>query len=152
MWKHGIGTLALGLGLVLLATADELVERTKLVGFWKLQGSPGSGLERAWMITSIGAELQMTQIEGDKVVSKFKCATKGGPCEATSDGHKAAISMWYNGAKLVEMETRGSEILKRRFGVLAQGDVMEVETIPIIPSGKSEIYRFQRSIVASASK
>ena len=51
--------------------------------------------------------------------------------------------MWFNGPKLVEMETRGSEIIKRRFQA-EEGDMVEVEVIPIVPSGKTEVVRLHR--------
>jgi hypothetical protein len=47
--------------------------------------------------------------------------------------------MWFNGPKLVELETRGAQVVKRRFSITGDGDTMDLETIPIVPTGKSEI-------------
>jgi hypothetical protein len=53
--------------------------------------------------------------------------------------------MWFNGTKLVELETVGNQVVKRRFTVTGDGDTMELETIPMVPSGSSEITHFKRS-------
>lgn len=54
------------------------------------------------------------------------------------------MSLWFNGPKLVELETRGTEIVKRRFSIAGDGDTMDLETIPIFPSGKIETAHFKR--------
>jgi hypothetical protein len=58
------------------------------------------------------------------------------------------VSLWFNGPKLVELETRGSEVVKRRFEIISQGDganeVMEMELIPIVPSEKTQTFRYKR--------
>jgi hypothetical protein len=46
---------------------------------------------------------------------------------------------------LVEMETAGSQVVKRRFTVTGDGDTMELETIPLVPSGSSETTHFKRA-------
>jgi hypothetical protein len=53
--------------------------------------------------------------------------------------------MWFNGPKLVVMEVRGSEVLKRRFHATDDGSATEVESIPIVPQGKSELVRLTRA-------
>jgi hypothetical protein len=52
--------------------------------------------------------------------------------------------MWFNGAKLVEVETTGNPVIKRRFGVTGDGDSMELEIIPIAPDGSSTVAHFKR--------
>jgi hypothetical protein len=52
--------------------------------------------------------------------------------------------MWFNGPKLVELETKGKEVVKRRFAVAGEGDTLEIEVIPIEPAGKTETLRFRR--------
>ena len=58
--------------------------------------------------------------------------------------------MWFNGSKLVEMETRGPHRVKRRFSISSDTDSMELETIPIVPPGKSETAHFKRVSAATA--
>ena len=59
-------------------------------------------------------------------------------------GRKSRISMWFNGPKLVEMETKGSQVVKRRFSITGDGDTLDLETIPIAPAGKVETSHFKR--------
>jgi hypothetical protein len=133
-------TLVAGFG----AIADEKADREKLIGSWHLQGTPVEGAATVWMIAQSGDSLQITESEGDKIIAKFKCTTEGSACEIKTSGKKATVSMWYNGAKLVQMETKGSDVLKRRFGILPEGNAMEVEVIGVVPEGKTETFRYQR--------
>jgi hypothetical protein len=40
-------------------------------------------------------------------------------------------------------------VVKRRFKILPQGDMMEMEVIPIVPSGKTETLQFKRGQLAA---
>jgi hypothetical protein len=44
------------------------------------------------------------------------------------------MSMWFNGPKLIELETTGNQGVKRRFTVTGDGDSMELETIRVAPT------------------
>lgn len=68
----------------------------------------------------------------------------GKECASEDAGRRSKVSMWFNGPMLVELETRGSQIVKRRFRITANGDTMDLETIPIVPPGKSETVHFKR--------
>jgi hypothetical protein len=79
----------------------------------------------------------------------IECNVMGKDCEVKVGGHKAKVAMWFNGDALVEMETRGTEVTKRRF--LVEGDdSMKMETIPIVPPGKTETVAFKRQNVTAA--
>jgi len=131
--------------------ADDRADRDKLIGSWEASGA-GDGSTSAWTFASKGDVLQITQVEGDKKVAKFECTTEGSPCEIKSAGKKAMISMWFNGPKLVQMETKGSDVLKRRFGILANGSTMEMEIIPVVPTGKTETFQFKRVELSAQAK
>lgn len=145
------------IGLIILAATafaagDESADRDKLIGSWQLQDSTAGSPATAWIFSARGDDLEVTQMDGDKVIAKFHCSTQGSSCDIKTDGKKATMSMWYNGAKLVQMESRGSDVVKRRFGVVAPGNAMEMEVIPVVPSGKTEMYHFQRSPTSAQSK
>jgi CheY-like chemotaxis protein len=60
-------------------------------------------------------------------------------------GERAKVTMYYNGPRLVQYETRGSHVTKRRFTITGEdGNTLEVETMPISPPGKAETIRFKR--------
>ncbi len=67
---------------------------------------------------------------------EFDCTTDGAECAMTDGGHKAKVSVWYNGDSLVVMETKGSNVLKRRLTVT--GSTLQMEVIPIVPQGKTD--------------
>jgi hypothetical protein len=67
-------------------------------------------------------------------------------------GRHAKVTFYFNGAKLVQLETRGSKVVKRRFSVDDQGDSMEVEEIPVVPEGKTVIEQFKRVQASAAQK
>jgi len=145
-----IGIFALLTGVY--ASADERVDHEKLIGSWQLQDSSAEKLAKKWIFKVNGGNLQVTQLDGDKVITKFHCSINGSICQVETGGDKGTISVWHNEAALMQMETKGSVIIKRRFAVLAQGNVMEMEVIPIVPGGKTETFRFHRLLVSAQSK
>ena len=52
--------------------------------------------------------------------------------------------MYFNGPTLVQLETVGSDVIKRQFTVREQPDIMELEVIPIIGNAKSETLHLKR--------
>ena len=138
------------LAFSMTAIADDAVDRTKLIGSWQLeQGSDKDG--SLWTLESKGDDIHIVHSSGSQTVTDFACNTVGKDCDVTNAGRHVKISMWYNGPKLVQFETRGSEVTKLRFGVTGQGDTMEVEVIPVVPAGKTEILQFKR-VTTSARK
>ncbi len=121
--------------------AAEAGERTKLAGSWQ-EGSGDSG--KTWTLRESGDEMQVSETaKGEKLI-EFHCNTIGRECAVKDGGKHIKVSMWFNGPKLVVMETRGSEVLKRRFGVSGDGGAMEMEVIPIAPAGKPETIALKR--------
>jgi hypothetical protein len=131
------------------ALADDQSDRQKLLGTWELQGTAENTSSSSWTFSPAKDSIQVTQLEGGNKVADFACGTAGTSCEVKAVGKKATVSMWFNGPLLVEMETKGSDVVKRRFKILPQGDVMEMEVIPIVPSGKTETFQFKRAQLAA---
>ncbi len=131
------------------AFAGDDSSRDRLMGSW--QQSDGNGeTKSAWVLESSGSSIRVTNSNGTQTVAEFKCNTVGKECAGKDAGRPSKVSMWFNGPKLVELETRGSQVVKRRFSITGDGDTMDLETIPIVPTGKSEITHFRRvpSVVA----
>ena len=93
--------------------------------------------------------MHIQELEGGSKVADFACATEGTPCEIKTGGKRAMVSLWFNGPRLVEMETKGSEVVKRRFKIAPVSGMMEMEVIPIVPGGKTETFGFKRAQEAS---
>jgi hypothetical protein len=120
--------------------ADEEL-RARLLGAWQEQGStPGV----RWTFEESSKGLKITHSDASQKAITLDCNTMGRECTASGAGGKAKISMWYNGPKLVQMETRGSDVVRRRFSVAGDGQTLEVELTPISPAGKAETLRLKR--------
>lgn len=128
------------------ALGSDQSDREKLAGSWELDGAPLDSPSSRWTFREQGESIRVTQQEGTSNIANFECHTDGASCDVKISGKKAMVSLWFNGPKLVELETKGSEVVKRRFEILSQGtgDVMEMELIPIVPSEKTEILRYKR--------
>jgi hypothetical protein len=131
--------------LLLASTAfgDDDSSRAKLIGKWL---SDGNGEAKStWDIEEGSADtIHVTNSSGAQILAEFECNTLGKECVVKGAGRKSRVSMWFNGPKLVQMETRGSQVVKRRFSITGEGDTMDLETIPIAPAGKVETSHFKR--------
>jgi hypothetical protein len=124
-----------------ISLAADDAERAKLIGTWETR-QPQT-LRATWILAAKGSALQVTHIESDRK-SEVKCNTVGRECAVQDSGKPVKVSMWFNGPKLVVMETRGSEILKRRFQTVGDGNELDLEVVPIVPQRKRERFRLLR--------
>jgi len=130
-----------------LAFAESTGDRAKLVGYWEQQGRTGT----VWTIQNDGENLHLIQTENGQKVSDFECNTLGRECTVKNSGKGSKVSMWYYGPKLVVMEMRGNDVVKHRFHAV-EGDQMQLEVIPIVPSGKPETISLVRRTQSAATK
>jgi hypothetical protein len=123
------------------AFAADNALRAKLTGKW--QQSDGNG--ETWTLKDSGGSMHLTNSSQKETIAEFDCNTLGKECAIKHAGLKSTVSLWFNGAKLVELETTGNQVVKRRFAVTGDGDTMDLETIPISPSGQGETTHFKRA-------
>jgi hypothetical protein len=126
-----------------MAFGDEAVK--PFTGTWTARGDTTKDGPTTWVFEENGDSLKISQMKGAEKLAEFECNTRGRECQIKEAGKHATVSMWFNGPKLVELETRGSEVIKRRFAVSGKGDAMDVEIIPISQEAKSETLHFTRS-------
>lgn len=134
--------LLLGAAACAAVYADDLSDRSKINGAWEVTG----GEKEVWVMEQKGDSIKITQSHNDQPLSQLQCKIGGGECQGKDSGHSAKVMMWFNGPKLVEMETRGSEVVKRLFS--ANGDDMEMQVIPIVPEGKPQVIKLKRTKLA----
>jgi len=132
------------------AAADDVDSRAKISGEWQLQSGSGKASGESWILDGKDDAIRVTQFQSGRKLAEFDCNTLGRDCEAKDSNRRVKVSFWFNGPKLVQLETRGTDVVKRRFSVVEQGDEMEVEVIPIFPAGKPVVTRFKRVQVAAA--
>jgi len=123
--------------------ADDAPARAQLIGVWQQQDDSGKG-GSTWVIETKGNLLHITNSEGDQKLSEIACNPTGVECEGTVSGKRAKVMMYYNGPTLVELETAGSDVVKRRFTITGQPDLMEIEVMTITGNTKSETLHLKR--------
>jgi hypothetical protein len=145
-------TLAVALSTLLLASlafAADDTAREKLAGKW--QQSEGNGEPAStWTLERMGDSIHVVNSNPTKTIEDFDCNTDGKECSVKNAGHKSKVSLWFNGAALIELETTGDHVVKRRFTVTGNGDTMDLETIPIVPGGQPDTAHFKRSPAGAA--
>jgi hypothetical protein len=127
-------------------------ERAKLMGTWESQGGTDSATKLTWLLEAKGDAMHITYLQGSQKLAEFECDTSGRDCAAKDSGHAAKISLWFNGSMLVELETKGPEVVKRRFAVTGAGEEMDVEVIPIASKSKAETVHFKRANVTRSNQ
>jgi hypothetical protein len=135
------------------AVAKDNTIRAKLLGKWQ-QGEAKS----TWTLKDMGGSIHVSNSSSTATVMEFECNTEGKECAVKHAGHSShagqpsKVSMWFNGAKLVELETTGNQVIKRRFTVTGDGDSMELETIPVTPTASTETAHFKRAPAGAAQE
>ena len=135
--------LAAALVFSAAAYGDSADERSKLNGTWQIENASGKQAE-TWTLEKQEDAMHFIRSENNQKDADFKCNMMGRECQVTDSGHGAKVSMWFSGSKLVQLETKGSDVVKRRFAVSGDGNAMDVEIIPVVPAGKPEVLHFKR--------
>ena len=123
--------------------ADDAPARTRLIGIWQQQDDSGKGAS-TWVMETKGNSLHITNSQGDQKLSEIACNPTGVECDGVVSGKKAKVVMYYNGPTLVELETVGSDVVKRQFTVTEQPDLMELAVLAITGNTKSETLHLKR--------
>ena len=130
--------LAAILSSAAFAQNDDL--RAKLEGKWQTENSSTA----VWVIHQKPDSIHIARYQGEQPEVEYECNLLGKECNVKDAGRKATVAVYFNGARLVEIETRGKETIKRRLLVTGGGDAMDLEVIPIVPEGKPEVVHFKR--------
>jgi|SRR5579871_1008128 len=133
------------------AFADDGPDRAKLAGTWQVEKSAADDGGSTWTFQEKSDAIHVTTAQGATKLADFECNTEGRDCTVADSGKKVKVSLWFAGTKLVELETRGSDVVKRRFEVSGVGDTMEMEVIPVVPQGKTEQVTLKRVLASAAS-
>ena len=123
--------------------ADDASARAQLIGAWQQQDDSGKGIS-VWVVETKDNSLHITNSQGDQKLSEIDCKPTGAEGEGTDSGKKTKVTMYFNGPSLVQLETVGTDVIKRQFTVRQQPDMMEIEVMPIIGNVKSETLHLKR--------
>jgi hypothetical protein len=122
------------------------------MGSWQV--ADGSKDAAGWTFSEHGEHSEILHIissAGGRTLAEYDCDSFGHECAIKVAGRSSKVSWWYNGPKLVQMETRGSYVWKRTFVISGDGDTMDMEQSQIAPAPKEETQHFKRLPAASAS-
>lgn len=139
------------LGGVLCAMAlwaADSPDRDDLLGSWEVQGG---NAHETWSIQSDTKEMTVTRKQDGKVTFNVTCPPFGSECKGEDEGKNVKVSMYFNGAALVQIETRGSDVFKRRFSLEGADKELSIEVTPIT-GGKSVTMHLKKDLQASAAK
>jgi hypothetical protein len=92
-------------------------------------------------IQQTGDSIQITETEHDKHTT-VECNTIGKTCKVKG----GEISFWYNGSKLVMIESLhgSSRVTEKRWSISQDGKALNLEVVHIAPAGNPEKIVFNR--------
>jgi len=119
----------------LLAAFANAQDRPDFSGNWQFDASKSELhnmklAEATWTIEESDSSIHLTESEGKSKPVELKCTTDGKDCTSSA---KAKASFWFNGAILVEMETKGDHVTRYRLTLSQDGKTLKVETTYIVP-------------------
>ena len=115
-------------------------QTASLSGTWVL----GKDSSVKLVVEQTPEKIHVKELKGDEVRTEYTCNLDGKDCSIKEEGHSAKVALWFNGPKLVELRTRGSEVTRRRFTLTGDGKSLEVELSPMSSPGKTEILAYSR--------
>jgi hypothetical protein len=132
-------------------------------GTWKLDAarSPGTNGAAITLIIKneagkISYERSMKQTDGKQTVIRFTCAPDGSNCDLDENGHKAKVSLWYDGPALMILKTNGRKqdaTTERKLELLPDGNTLKVEftNLDLDNSSKPETFVFTKQPSSTAT-
>ena len=139
----------------LAAAAGWAADRPSLTGSWLLDPAHTevNGDKPKSLSLSIRQDEDAIQISeaatdasGREKKSDIQCNTLGKLCKVKDAGELAEITMYYNGDRLVAIETRHNNdiAIKKRLKASDDGKTLTMEVIHIAPQAKTENYTFTK--------
>jgi hypothetical protein len=123
-------------------------------GTWQLDASKSPSAEGrtiTYTIQSASGKINFTRVvrekDGKEVTSQFTCDTMGTQCDFDEGGHKAHVSLWYNGAALMIMKTDGPNddaVTQWKLELAPGGASLKVDLEHIDPTDKPESLVFDK--------
>lgn len=146
------------LGAVLIAVAAAATlsaASSDFTGHWQLDQSKSKpGPERT---VSVEIEQQGNNVtfvrqyqdrDGKSATARFKCAVGSNSCDFDENGHKAKVSLWYNGPELVILKTDGDKhdnTVEWHMKLGEDGKTLNINREIIAPSEEKESLVFNKA-------
>ena len=125
-------------------------------GTWQLDGSKSPSAEGrtiTYTIQDASGKISFTRVvqerDGKEIKSQFSCDTVGTQCDFDDGGHKAHVSLWFNGPALMILKTDGPKedaVTQWKLELDPGGKNLKVDFEHIDPSEKPETLVFDKKI------
>ena len=109
-------TIVTGLALTFIAGLCFAADAVDFTGHWQLDPANSKSVGEKTVSVDIvqsGNKVTFTRVfqntDGKEVTGKFTCPIGGTDCEFVDSGHKAKVSLWFNGPELVLLKTDGDK-------------------------------------------
>lgn len=129
-------------------------------GNWQLDSAKSPEASGATITVAIQNEAgklnyQRTARErtGRQLTARFTCAIGGSQCDMDENGHKAKVSLWYDGSALMILKTNGpkeDETTERRLQLSPDGKTLTVQFTNFAGNNKPETLVFTKEAASSA--
>jgi hypothetical protein len=150
---RGLVLVAVPLLMPLLLPAD--TTRADLSGTWQMDASQShvdDGRVVALTIQDIGDKLKVVRIvhltNGKEVTSQFTCPADGSSCEFDEGGHKAKVTMWYDGPALMILKSDGPKddaVVQWKVQVTPDTNKLTLGLTYLDPANKTETMVFSKA-------
>jgi hypothetical protein len=96
------------------------------------------------------------ETDGKQAVLRFTCTPNGSNCDLDEDGHKAKVSVWYDGPALMILKTNGPKqdaTTERKLELSSDGNTLKVQftNLDLNNSSKPETLVFAKQPTLSAT-
>ena len=142
--------------LLALGTAAGLMAGgVDFTGHWQLDQSkskPGPERTLSVEIEQQGEKVtfvrQYQDHDGKSATARFTCAVGANSCDFDDNGHKAKVSLWYNGPELVILKTDGEKhdnTVEWHMRLGSDGKTLNINREIIAPSDEKEALVFNKA-------
>lgn len=154
---RGLVIAAVPLLMPLVLSAD--TTKGDLSGTWQMDASHShvdDGRVVSLTIQDIGDKLKVVRIvhrrDGKDVTSQFTCPADGSSCEFDEGGHKAKVSMWYDGPALMILKSDGPKddaVVQWKVQLAPDSSTLTLGLTYIDPGSKTETVVFNKAATLS---
>jgi hypothetical protein len=123
-------------------------------GTWQLDAAKSPSAEGrmiTYTIHEASEKITFTRVvrdrDGKEITSQFTCDTAGTQCDFDEGGHKAHVTLWFNGAALVILKTDGPKedaVTQWKLELEPGGHSLKVDFEHIDPTDKAETLVFDK--------
>jgi hypothetical protein len=142
--------------LIAFATATTLsAAGSDFTGHWQIDQSKSKpGPERTASVEieqqgdTVAFVRQYQDHDGKSATARFKCAVGSSTCDFDENGHKAKVSLWYNGPELVILKTDGEKhdsTVEWHMKLGDDGTTLNINREIVMPSEEKESLVFNKA-------